>query len=54
MHGADAKDKRRRVREIVDHLWARGYRRILHVETETEITPEKSAAASQGHLYVRA
>ena len=51
MHGADAEDKRRRVRAIADHLWALGYRRIFHVETEIEITPENSAAAAQGHLY---
>ncbi len=54
MHGADAEDKRRRARAIADHLWALGYRRILHVETAIEITPENSAAASQGHLYARA
>jgi hypothetical protein len=48
-----AEDKRRRVRAIADHLWALGYRRILHVESETQITPENSAAASQGHLYAR-
>lgn len=53
MHGADAEDKRRRVRAIADHLWALGYRRISHVETEMQITPENAAAASQGHLYAR-
>jgi len=53
MHGADAEDKRRRVREIADHLWALGYRRILHVETKTQITPGNSATAAQGHLYAR-
>ena len=51
MHGADGEDKRRRVRAIADHLWALGYRRILHVETEVEITPENSAVACHGHLY---
>jgi FkbM family methyltransferase len=54
MHGADAEDKRRRVRAITDHLWALGYRRILHAETGAQITPENSAAAAQGHLYARA
>ena len=54
MHGADAEDKRRRVGAIVDHLWALGYRRIFHVETAIEVTPDNSALASQGHLYARA
>ena len=54
MHGADAEDKRRRARAIADHLWTLGYRRIFHVEKAIEITPENSAAASQGHLYARA
>jgi len=53
MHGADLEDKRRRVRAIADHLWAVGYRRVFHVETAMRITPENSAAASQGHLYAR-
>ena len=54
MHGADPDDKRKRVRAIVEHLWNLGYRDILHVESQTQITPENTAIAAQGHLYVRA
>ena len=54
MHGSGAEDKRRRVAAIVEHLWGLGYRNIFHVETKTQITPDNSAVASQGHLYVRA
>lgn len=53
MHGADPEDKARRVRAIVDHLWAAGYRNILHVESKLAITPQNAAEASQGHLYAR-
>jgi len=53
MHGADAEDKRRRVLAITDHLWKVGYRRILHVETASYITPENPETAAQGHLYAR-
>ena len=53
MHGSDAADKCRRVRAIVDHLWALGYRDILHVESRQQITPENTAEAAQGHLYAR-
>jgi len=53
MHGAGAEDKRRRVQAIADRLWELGYRRILHVETATAITPENAAVAAQGHLYAR-
>ncbi len=54
MHGADQADKRQRVQAIVDHLWGLGYRTILHVESKTRITPENTATAAQGHLYVQA
>jgi FkbM family methyltransferase len=54
MHGASPEDKARRVTAIVDHLWASGYRNILHVETKLAITPQNAAEASQGHLYARA
>jgi len=53
MHGADPEDKRVRVRAIVDRLWSLGNRSILHVESATRITLENTAAAAQGHLYVR-
>src|SRR5665213_2616745 len=53
MHGADPEDKRRRVGKIVQHLWGMGYRDILHVESRTQIVPENSAVAAQGHLYAR-
>lgn len=54
MHGADPEDKAKRVRAIVDHLWAHGYRDILHVESKLAITPRNAVEASQGHLYARA
>jgi len=54
MHGADAADKRRRVERIVNYIWERGYRDILHVESESRITPENAALAAQGHLFARA
>jgi FkbM family methyltransferase len=53
MHGADPEDKRNRVKAIVDFLWDVGYRDIEHIETKTKITPENTAVAAQGHLYVR-
>jgi FkbM family methyltransferase len=53
MHGADPDDKLSRVKAIVDHLWALGYRNILHVESDTPITPQNAAVAAQGHLHVR-
>jgi FkbM family methyltransferase len=54
MHGADPADKRDRVAAIVNRLWSVGYRNILHVESRNQITPENTAVAAQGHLYVRA
>jgi hypothetical protein len=42
------------VRAIVNRLWSLGYRNILHVESGSSITPENTATAAQGHLYVRA
>jgi FkbM family methyltransferase len=53
MHGADPEDKQNRVRAIVEYLWQQGYRNIQHVETQQQITPENTAVAAQGHLYVR-
>jgi FkbM family methyltransferase len=53
MHGAGPADKRARVQAIVNRLWALGYRNILHVESGSTITPENSATAAEGHLYVR-
>ena len=54
MHGADPADKRKRVQSIVNRLWSLGYRNIVHVESGNTITPENTATAAQGHLYVRA
>jgi FkbM family methyltransferase len=54
MHGADPADKRERVKTIVNRLWSLGYRNILHVESGARITPENTALAAQGHLYVLA
>ena len=53
MHGADPEDKRRRVIAIAGYLWEIGYRNILHIESETKITPQNAAIAAQGHLFAR-
>jgi len=54
MHGADPADKRERVQAIMNRLCSLGYRDILPVERGSSITPENTATAAQGHLYVRA
>ena len=53
MHGADQADKRMRVRAIVEHLWGLDYRDIQHVESRTQIHPENTELAAEGHLYVQ-
>jgi FkbM family methyltransferase len=53
MHGSTMREKKRKVNEIVNFLWDTGYREILHVESETMITPENSEVAARGHLYCR-
>ena len=53
MHGANAEDKKRRVKAIVDFLWEAGYRDIQHIETKQRIEPGNATMAAQGHLYVR-
>jgi FkbM family methyltransferase len=51
MHGETIREKKRKVAEIGAFLWAIDYRRILHIETGTTITPENTAVATEGHLY---
>jgi hypothetical protein len=51
MHGETMREKRRKVAEIVGFLWEINYRRILHIETRTMITPENTSVAMEGHLY---
>jgi len=51
MHGETMREKKRKVAEIVDFLWAISYRSIRHIETGAAITPENSATAMEGHLY---
>jgi FkbM family methyltransferase len=53
MHGETMREKRSKVAEIVNFLWGINYRRIFHVETSAEITPESAAVAVEGHLYCR-
>jgi FkbM family methyltransferase len=54
MHGDTVREKKRKVSEIVEFLWDAGYRRILHIESGTPITPETSVVAMEGHLYCQA
>jgi FkbM family methyltransferase len=51
MHGETVREKMRKTAEIVAFLWEIGYRRILHIETGSTITPENTSVAMQGHLY---
>jgi FkbM family methyltransferase len=51
MHGETTKEKRRKVAEIVAFLWEINYKRILHIESGTTITPENTSVAMEGHLY---
>ena len=51
MHGETMREKRRKVAEVVAFLWELNYRSIRHIETGTEITPENTSAAVEGHLY---
>jgi FkbM family methyltransferase len=54
MHGETIREKKRKVAEIVEFLWEIGYRSILHIETKTEITPDNTSVAREGHLYCQA
>ncbi len=54
MHGETRREKESRAAEIVAFLWSLNYRRILHVETGTIVTPEDSSVAADGHLYCTA
>ena len=51
MHGETMREKQRKVAEIVDSLCDAGYKKIVHVETGTSITPANSVIAVEGHLY---
>jgi hypothetical protein len=51
MHGETIREKRRKVAEIVAFLWEINYRRILHIETGTTITPGNTSVAMEGHLH---
>ncbi len=54
MHGDTVREKKRKVAEIVAFLWEVNYRKILHIESGTLMTPETSAVAMEGHLYCQA
>lgn len=53
MHGETMNEKRRKVREIVEFLVAAGYQSILHIESNTQVTPANTEVAAEGHLYCR-
>jgi FkbM family methyltransferase len=51
MHGETMSEKRANVKAIVAHLYAQGYKDVLHVESGLKITQENCEHASEGHLY---
>jgi FkbM family methyltransferase len=51
MHGETMREKKRKVKEIVDFLWDVGYRRIEHIESGSAVTPDNSELAKEGHLF---
>lgn len=53
MHGETLREKKAKVAAIVAFLWETGYHDILHVQTKTQITPENSLVAIEGHLFCR-
>ena len=53
MHGETMSEKKDKVAEIVMFLWENNYRKILHIESGSSITPDNSEVAMQGHLYCR-
>ncbi len=53
MHGETIREKKRKAAEIVEFLWAAGYRNIAHIESGAAIAPQNAAAAMEGHLYCR-
>jgi len=54
MHGTTMDEKERNVLRIVEFLWEAGYRRLLHIESGTEVHPGRCSAAREGHLYCSA
>ena len=54
MHGETMNEKRRKVAGIVDFLLEAGYRRILHIESGSNVDQSNSAVAAEGHLYCQA
>lgn len=51
MHGATMEEKRHNARNVVSFLVERGFRRIVHVESGTELDVSTAETAAQGHLY---
>jgi hypothetical protein len=51
MHGETLREKKRKVTEIVDWLTQAGYKNVVHVETQTCITPSNAMVAVEGHLF---
>jgi FkbM family methyltransferase len=51
IHGADAARKRENATQVIEYLWARGYR-IHHVENDLDIErSDDIARALEGHIY---
>jgi FkbM family methyltransferase len=51
MHGATQEHKRRNARDVVTFLTQANYSSILHVETNTLVTPDSAEASPPSHLY---
>jgi FkbM family methyltransferase len=51
LHGATREQKRRNAREVVTFLSQANYSSILHVETNTLVTPESAEDSPPSHLY---
>jgi FkbM family methyltransferase len=53
MHGNTMGEKKRKASAIVKFLHDAGYTDIVHVESDTAITPLNTAIAAEGHLFCR-
>ncbi len=53
-HGQTMAEKCANMEAIVNFLNGIGYCKLLHIESDTSITPENIAVAAEGHLYCRA
>lgn len=51
LHGSAMNEKRRKVRELVEHLESMGYADIRHVESGGPVTAANCESSPEGHLY---